>query len=249
MYRARRRDLGSSFTFGGRIPASVGLLLVLVVVATLGSWIARNLGWAALQTDTVTGGEIWRLVTYTLVQQSPTELLFGALALFFFAPDMAMNYGERRFLWMQLAVSVGAGLFTLAVGAVLGVRVGYLGIWPLVNAMVLIWALNNQFRQVLFMFVLPISGRVLAIITIATNALYVLWGVSSAGLPGLVQFLPPLAALGIAWLIARGRIGLPLRRWRLLFREWRLERQLRRRSRHLQVVRKDGQRGPNQWMN
>ncbi len=251
MYRPRRtRDLGNSFTFGGRIPGAVGLVLVLILVATLGSWMMADRGlWAALRSGSLLDGQVWRLVTYTLVQGTPTELIFGGLAVYFFGPWTAMRYGERWFLGYLLLVSVGAGLVTHALGAVLGVPFGYLGVWPLVDGLVLLWALQNQSQQVLLMFVLPVSGRLLAIITIATNALYALWGMSRGGLQGLLAFTPPLASLAIAWLVHRGGLGLPLRRWRLGLREWRLERQLRRRSRHLSVVGKNGASRGKQWMN
>lgn len=250
MYRPRRtRDLGSALTFGGRIPASVGLVLVLLAIATLGSWMARDMSWAALRAGSLLDGQLWRLVTYTLVQQTPTGLIFGGIAIYFFGPWAATRYGDRSFLGYVLFLTLGAGLVTHALGFVLRVPFrDYLGVWPLVDGLVLLWALQNQYQQVLLMFVLPVSGRMLAIITVATNALWALWATSADGLMGLFAFMPPLASLGIAWVVHRGGSGLPFRRWRLGLRDWRLERQLRRRSRHLQVVGKDGSRG-KEWMN
>lgn len=250
MYRARRpRDFGSSFTFGGRLPAAVGLVIVLIAVATLGTWLSGDDGgWAALRSGSLLDGQIWRVASYTLVQTTPTGLIFGGLAIYFFGPWAAMRYGERRFLGYMLLVTVGSALVTHALGFALGVPFAYLGAWPLVDGLVLLWALQNQYQQVLLMFVLPVSGRMLAIITVATNGLWALWAMSRGGLSGLLAFTPPLASLGIAWVVHRGGVGLPLRRWRLGLRDWRMERQHRRRSKHLQVVGKDGARG-KQWLN
>ncbi len=245
----RRRDLGSSFTFGGRLPGAVGFVLVLIGVVTLGSWMAPDRGaWAFLRSGAILGGELWRLVAYPLVQEEPTALVFGALAIWFFGPWLAIQYGERWFLGYLLLVTVGSALVTHALGAVFGVGFAFVGVWPLVDAVVLLWALQNQHQRVLLMFVLPVSGRILAIITVALNVLWALWGMSRDGLAGLLHFMPPLASLGIAYVVHRGGIRLPLRRWRLGLREWNMERQLRRRSKHLHVVGKAGQRG-KQWMN
>lgn len=252
MYRPRRtRDLGSSFTFGGRIPAAVGLLLVLMLVATLVAWLSSG-AWAPLVPGTLVGGQWWRLVTYPLVQSAPLGLLFGGLVMWFFGPTLAYDWGERRFLARVLIITVGAALVTLLLAAVFRKDFVYVGIWALVDGLVFSWALRYPNQQILIYFVIPVTGRVMGIITLAVNALYLLFAVSrpgpSGGLAGLVQFTPPLAALGIAYVLERGRVALPLRRWRLGLREWRLERQLRRRSRHLSVVGKNGARG-KEWMN
>ncbi|HET6438659.1 MAG TPA: rhomboid family intramembrane serine protease [Anaeromyxobacter sp.] len=251
MYRPRRtRDLRSSFTFGGRIPASLGLLLVLMVVATVSFWL-WHMGWVVLRSDTLASGQLWRLLTWPLVQADPTALIFGGLTLYFFGPPLAYDWGERRFLSTVLLLTLGAALITLGVSWVLQVPfIDYYGIWPLVDGIVLLWALRYPDQQILFFFVLPITGRILALLTVATNALFLVWGVAHGGLNGLVAFTPPLAALLIAWALSRGRLGLPLRRLRLAWRDFRLEQQLRRRSRHLKVVRKNGHGGgPPQWMN
>ena len=43
--------------------------------------------------------------------------------------------------------------------------------------------------------------------------------------------------------------GLPTRRWKLQAREWKAEREFKRRSKHLKVVDKDGKDDPPRWMN
>src|SRR5512146_289906 len=100
MYRPRRPgDLRRSFTFGGRVPATVGLILALIVVATVTSWILRNQDWAALwPAGILRGGELWRLVTWTFVQDHPLTLLFGGMMLYTFGTQLAFDWGEGRFL-------------------------------------------------------------------------------------------------------------------------------------------------------
>jgi membrane associated rhomboid family serine protease len=250
MYRPRRRrDLGSSLTFGGRIPAAAGLLLVLLLAGTLLDWVAPSTReWVALDSGTLVRGQWWRLVTWPWILGDPMNLIFGGLAVWFFAPPLIFAVGERRFLADQLITILGAGLVTLLLGWLLGRDVRVLGLWPLVNGLVLSWALRYPDQQVLIYFVLPVSGRVMGLITVGVNALFLLFALARQGLGGVLGLAPALAALGFAWVLTRGGLRLPLRRWRLGLRDWQLERRHRRRARHLQVVRKDGQ-GPNQWLN
>src|SRR5512147_2635219 len=99
MYRPRRSgDLRRSLTFGGRVPASLGLLLALIVVATVASWILRNQGWAVLSPAAIVrAGEVWRLVTWAFVQDHPLTLLFGGLMLYSFGSQLSYDWGEGRF--------------------------------------------------------------------------------------------------------------------------------------------------------
>lgn len=249
MYRPRRRspDLPAALTFGGRVPAAVGLLLVAIGLVSLASWAMRGDSWAALESGR-TLAQPWRLVTYSLAQMGPIDLVFGLIAVYFFGPPLVQELGERRFLGTVLAISVGAGLITLLIAWALGAPVRYAGVWPVVDGLVLAWALRYPEQQVLLMFVVPVTGRVMGLVTVGITGVLALYALVMFGLVGLVAYVPLLAALGVAWLLSGARIGLP-RRWRLGMREWRLERQLRRRSRHLKVVRKDGHDGPPQWLN
>jgi membrane associated rhomboid family serine protease len=248
MYRPRRsRDLPEALTFGGRVPAAVGLLLVAIGVASLATWVAKSWFWAGLFSGTLASLQLWRLVTYALVVGDPLNLIFALIGIYFFGPPLVFEWGERRFLGASLVITIGAALATLLLGALLHVQVAYIGVWPLLDAMVLLWALRNPEQQVLLMFVVPVTGRVMGYITVGIPAVMALYAVITGGLGGLVTYAPLLAAVGIAWLLAGARIGIP-RRWRLAWRDWRTEQQLRRRSRHLKVVDKNG-RGPDQWMN
>jgi hypothetical protein len=108
------------------------------------------------------------------------------------------------------------------------------------------WALRYPEQQLLLMFVVPVSGRTMALLTVGITAALVVYAVAVAHLAGLVEWAPLASSVAIAWVLAGARIGVP-RRWRLAWRDWKLERQLRRRSHHLKVVGKD--QGPKQWMN
>lgn len=247
----RTGDLRRSLTFGGRVPPVVGLVLLLMVTATVGSWLLRDVGWAALDLRAIRSAQAWRLLTWPLVQSGPLDLVLGGLVFYMFGPQLARDLGERRFLGRLLWLVLGAGLLSLAAAWLLGVEgFAHLGIWALVDGLVLLWALRYPDRQLLFFMVIPMTGRTLALVTVGVTALYALWGVAAGGVAGLVRFAPAFAALLVAWLLSGGRVGMPIRRLGYQLRDWWLEQKLRRRTRHLTVVRKNGSGGePPTWLN
>ncbi len=249
MYRPRRTgDLRRSFTFGGRVPSAVGLVLVLILVATVGSWIVRNGGWAVLSPGLVFAGQIWRLATWPFVQDDPLTLLFGGFMLYQFGSQLAFDWGEGRFLRTFAGLTIGAGLLTCALAVFLPpVRaVAHVGMWPVVTALLLMWALRNPDQQLNFWGVLPMTGRTVALLVVAGTVLY---GLAAGGIYGLFRFTTHFSALFLGWMLTRTHRGVPLRRWKLAWRDFKLERQLRRRSKHLKVVRKNGQDEKPRWMN
>lgn len=232
------------------MPAVIGLLLTLTLLATVGSWITRNADWAVLAPTLVVGGQVWRLVTWPFVEAQPLNLLFGGFMLYQFGGQLAYDWGEGRFLSTFLVLTIGAGIVTVAAAWLLPPFAGiaHVGMWPVVDALLLMWALRYPDQQMSIWGVLPMTGRTMAILVVAGTVLY---GLAAGGIPGLFAFTPHFAALLLGWVLARRRygIGLPLRRWKLAWRDFWLERSLRRRSRHLKVVRKNGKSEPPRWMN
>lgn len=246
---ATARNVRNVLTFGGRIPGVVGALLLLMLgMSILAVFFPPVRWWTALQTGTLARGRVWQLISWPFVQEDPMGLVFGGLIIFFFGPQLAREEGEVRLAVRLAAITVATAVVTLLTGWLFGVQVGYLGIWPVVDAMVILWAFRHPDDRVYIYFVLPVSGRVLAWITVGTNALFLVWAIGGRGVVGLVGMMPLVAATAISWAVGQGGFRFPPR-WRLAWRDWRLERQHRRRSRHLRVVGKNGQRGPNQWLN
>ncbi len=248
MYRPRRSgDLRNSFTFGGRMPAVIGLLLALTVLATVGVWITRDANWAVLAPVAVLRGQVWRLVTWPFVETQPINLIFGGFMLYQFGTQLAYDWGEGRFLTRYLFLTVGAGLITVAVATLPRFAgIAHVGMWPVVDALLLMWCLRYPDQQMSFWGVLPMTGRTMGLLVVGGTVLYAL---AAGGIDGLASFTPHFAALFLGWVLTRSRFGLPLRRWKLAWRDFRLERQMRRRSRHLKVVRKNGQDDPPRWLN
>jgi membrane associated rhomboid family serine protease len=245
----RTGDLRRSLSFGGRVPPVLGLLLALVLIATVGSWIVRDAGWAALAPEAIRRGELWRLGSWVLVQDQPLTLLFGGFVLYSFGSQLVYDWGESRFFWTFAAVTVGAALVTVLIALVWPPfwAFTHVGMWPVVDGLLLMWALRYPDQQLNFWGVLPMTGRTVALLLVFGTAIY---GLFIGGVSGLLQVVPHFAALLVGWSLSRRRLSTPFRRWKLGWRDFWLERQLRRRSRHLKVVKKNGQGGePPSWMN
>jgi len=248
MFRPRRtRDLRNSFTFGGRVPAVIGLILALTLLVTVGYLVTGNGEWARLAPQAILRGQLWRLVTWPFLEPQPLSLIFGLIMLYQFGCQLAYDWGERLFLTRYLFLTVGAGLVTTAVATLPPFQgIAHVGMWPVVDALLLVWCLRYPDQQISIWGVLPMTGRTMALLVVGGTVLFAL---AAGGIGGLLAFTPHFAALFLGWVLSRSRLGLPVRRWKLAWRDFRLERQMRRRSKHLKVVRKNGQDEPPRWLN
>ncbi len=233
--------MGEVLTFGGRVPSTVGILIVAQVAASLLGALGRGYGLvdlAALVPALVWRGEVWRLVTWVFFETDPLSLVFGALTLFWFGRDLCNAWGPRRFLFtffgLAVAASLATSLIALAWPALLGY--GWTGSWPVVTALIVAWAMIFPERQILFMLALPVSGRALLWLTLGGTLLYAVFG-------RLHAYVPHLAAQSLMVLYTRGYSLRGL--WQSL-RIKSYERRARRRASHLKVVKKED---PPRWMN
>jgi membrane associated rhomboid family serine protease len=241
----RRGDLERFFTFGDRVPPSVGLVLFLMLVASVWGWLNRDLqAFAALVPALIVRGQVWRLVTWPFFQEDPFTLLFGGLMIYWLGQQLAFVWSERRFLQRFFGYAVVASVATtlLAVAWSPAMGLAHIGIWPIANALIVSWAMLFPDRQVNIWGILPVTGRTLALLVVGGTLLY---GVAGGGLRGITAFAPHLFAIGIAWLLSRGKVRGP---WRDA-RQWWAERDQKRRAKHLKVVKKDGSDDRPRWMN
>ena len=198
------------------MPAAVGGLIAATVAVSLVAVVGDRNGLPLLQLSVlapqaVWSGEVWRLVTWALVETEPLNLLFGGLVLFWFGRDLVEAWGERRFLATYFGIAAAAGALTclaaLAWPALLTFR--FTGLWAAVDAVIVAWALLHPFRQILLFFALPVSGKTLLWITVGGTVLFALFA-------GVAAFVPHLLAEGVAWAWVSGNgPGRWLRRARL----------------------------------
>lgn len=239
----RRNDLSRLLTFGGRVPATVGGLVVVILASSIWAWMNRDLlGAAALMPVAIERGQVWRLFTWAIVQPDPGTLIFGGFMLVWLGMQLSFHWSERRFATRVLLYVLATGALTTIVAWLWsgGSTVAHLGVWPLVGALLVSWAMINPETMMNIWGVLPLSGRNLALLWTGGAVVY---GIFS----GFGQFLPHLSALALAWIQARGLGAGGGRSWRQAKRWW-ADRETKRRSRHLKVVKKNGSDGRSDWM-
>ncbi|MGC2559190.1 MAG: rhomboid family intramembrane serine protease, partial [Terriglobales bacterium] len=71
--------------------------------------------WFALIPVFVMKGEIWQLVTYSLLHQGWSHLFFNMLTLWFIGAYLERDWGPQRFIECYLFCVVGAAVVTVAV--------------------------------------------------------------------------------------------------------------------------------------
>ncbi len=238
----RRGDLQRFLTFGDRVPPSVGLILSLMLAASVWGWLNRDMqGFAALAPVLILRGQLWRLVTWPFFQDDPFTLLFGGLMIYWLGQQLAYVWSERRFLLRFFGYAAFASGATTLLSVVWEpASVPHIGIWPIANALIVSWAMLYPDRQVNIWGVLPVTGKTLALLVVGGTVLYAI-----GGRLGFGAFAPHLFAIAFAWLLSRGAMR---GRW-LDAKQWWSDREQKRRSKHLKVVKKDGSDDRPRWMN
>jgi membrane associated rhomboid family serine protease len=240
----RRAGRGSGaadlLSFGGRVPPVVGGLILALVGVSLVSHLAGFAGALVLLPPAVLEGEVWRLATWTLVEGSPLSLLMAGLMLYWFGRDLAWAWGPRRLLltWFLLGAAVGV-LVTLLALVAPGWAAAHAGPWAVLSGLVVAWGLLFPERQMLFNFVIPMTGRTLAWATVGLTLFF-------AAFEGFRAHLPHFAAQALVVLWFRGLSARGA--WQSL-RIWLGQRRMRRRAAHLRVMGKGGKDDPPRWMN
>jgi membrane associated rhomboid family serine protease len=255
MARSPARALGGSL-FGGPVPPVIIVLIVATMVASIVGVVGIRHGfplvvWASLTPDAILHGQLWRLFTWIFFEDQPFALIFACLMLYWFGRDLAYRWGPSRFVlyYLGLATVVGIVLVGLSRFYAPLAHYGWLGSWPMQEALIIFWATYYPTRQILVYFVVPLGGRRLILFTIAGTVLFSLYY-------GLEAFLPHFLAEGIALAV----LALPSPRAFFLERKLHsMEKQ--RRASHLKIVPRDGDRPhdidatpgkdrpPGRWLN
>jgi hypothetical protein len=249
-------DLRRALTFGGQAPLSVGALILAMVVATALGGLVRNPDFTlALRVppgrDPAGLLQVWRLATWPFPQPLQglvvLDLLFGGISLLWLGRQLSFAWSERRFLLRFFTLTVGAALLTEAILWPLGFGYAYAGIWPIVNALLVTWGLIFPRQQLAWFGAVQMSGATVAQVFTFGTPVYALVMGGSGFIPArLLEFLPHLAALGLAWLLVAGG---PRRGWYRLTDWWR-RRDLEAQRRKFKVISTDRPRPkPKEWMN
>jgi membrane associated rhomboid family serine protease len=202
---ARGKQWQRVFSFGGRLPWAIGLLLsITVALSLLAAFGSRHdtpfFDLVSLRPADVWRGQLWRLLTWPFVEPSPLGLIFACLMLYWFGGALARQWGSQRFLVYLGGVMLVAGAGTCAIARIDRSVLGhsYLGGWAVTTAMSVTWGLSFPYSVVRIYFVLPLRGYWLAWLTVAVTVVLAIYS-------GWEQFLPELLAEGtaLAWLFRK----------------------------------------------
>lgn len=170
---------------------------------------------------------LWQPLSYTFIAGDPIGVIFSALILWSIGGAMEQTWGSKRLLMFALGGTVLAGVITVLLGFLLpAVRGGgYIGAWVMSGMLWVAYGLSIGRGQANF-WGLPVTGNVLALIGVGFIVL-------RAAFSSFYAVIPELLGAGIAYGYARGFS--PRLLW-LRFQSWRLQNQLKGRSKHLRVI-------------
>jgi membrane associated rhomboid family serine protease len=234
------RPSRSFVLLGQSFPAvSVALAGALLVVSILAVNAPALFHALVLIPGRTWAGELWRLLTWPFLAGDPLSVLFGALALLWLGRDLAYAWGPRRLLrvWFGLSAATAVVVCALALLWTPLRAFPFVAPFALVDAFIVAWATLFPNRQILMMFVVPLSGQQLIW---ATFALLLVYGL----MQGLLGVLPHLVAMGL--MLSHLRYGGPQDLLLQLRYRWLKLRSGRRRA-HLHVVDR-GRREPPRWV-
>lgn len=224
--RPMRSMGGGGFGFAGVESMAARLAIGLVGVSVL-SLVGGTLGELLLLSPqgVLTRLWLWQPFTYGFVGRGALGIIFGAIILYSIGGSLEQVWGPRRLLWVLWGGTVLAGILTSLLALVVALPSGYPGGYVMGTIAWVCYGLFIGRGQANF-WGIPVTGNVLALIGagfVVLNGLTSHWSI----------VVPELFGLGIAFVYMRG--GSPRHLW-LRLQHWRLQRQLRGRSKHLRVI-------------
>jgi membrane associated rhomboid family serine protease len=214
------------------------IVSMLAIRAGGGLWITH----LELQHEAVLGGQLWRLVSYSLLHEGVGHLIGNLLLFYFFGLDIEKQFGARRLLVVATFCVIGGGvLASLSAlsglspsNPVIGASGGALGL-------LVCWCLVHARRTIRLFGVLPLTGKQLLYLSVG---LEVLLAVSPGGASSSATHLGGMIT---GWALITGAAN--PKRWRQKLRLASLRRKMKRnRKPNLNVI-KGGKSKDDQWIN
>jgi membrane associated rhomboid family serine protease len=211
--------------------AAAWLAVLLIVGSVVFALTRQGVGGLLLLfPGAVLRGMVWQPLTYAFVARDPLGVIFGALILWQLGGALEQSWGTRRMALFALGTTVLAGVLTVLLALLVpDLRsLPYSGAFVMGSALWVAYGLGFG-RQRINFWGLPVSGTVFALI-----------GVGFVFLNGAFNGFPLVIPEAFALLLTWGylKLGGPSD-WLLRLQSWRLQRQLRTRSKHLSLVSPD----------
>ncbi|MBV8761585.1 MAG: rhomboid family intramembrane serine protease [Deltaproteobacteria bacterium] len=147
------------------------VLLAASIVAWLDGGFSRS--WLSLSPDDVIHGQVWRLVTWPLIEGHPLQLIFTCAAIYKFGGELAIRWGDRRLRRFMLEIVIASAAITCVLA--LATHRGYLvrtGGWAVSDALLIAWARQFPNGTVVLYQLLVLRGRQLITVTVGATVLF-----------------------------------------------------------------------------
>ena len=220
---------GGRVRFGlpGMGSASTKLALAIVGVSILTAAASAHQWMALVPALTISNFALWQPFTYAFIGMEPMEVLFSALIVWQMGSFFETTWGSKRTIVFALGTTFAAGVLTALLALVIpSLRLtAFGGAGVIASVMWVGYGLSFGKSQTNF-WGMPISGYAFA-------GIGLLFIVLQAAFAGVRTVVPDVLAVGLAALYVRN--GSP-KVWWLRFQGWRLQRELKGRSKHLHIV-------------
>jgi membrane associated rhomboid family serine protease len=190
----------------------------------------------------VFSGQVWRLLSYTLLHQGVGHLVSNLLLFYFFGADIERQLGPRKLLIICAAGAIGGGVM-VCLGAATGIASGapVIGASGAGLALLTAWCLLHARRVINLFGILPLNGQQLLFLAAGLEVLM-------AVTPGPASSAAHLGGMISGWLVISG-IWRP-RRIRQRLRLLALRRKMRRnRPKEFNVLRGGKAPKDKDWLN
>lgn len=185
------------------IPVVKSLIVANIVTLVLVGLLRMDLLGALLAFTTRTAVAMpWTLFTYPLLTQDPLQMLFAGYWLWVAGGSLERTWGSRTFAIFFFVVSAVTALGLLAGSLLTGIAVPVTGLWLPLAGVTIAFAMQNPEQQILFMLIIPLKLKYLALI----DVVLVFFSYGSGGLNHLPMGALALAGCALAyWYTIYGR--------------------------------------------
>jgi membrane associated rhomboid family serine protease len=160
-----------SYSPAGATPSAVKALLIantavfVVQYLAAGTRFSQPLMLLELVPRTVLSSfTLWQLVTYMFLHGDLMHLIFNMIGLWMCGPILESDWGSRRFLKYYFFCGIGAGVCDVILSTAVGANTRTIGASGAIYGLLLAFGLLYPNMQVLFMMLLPMSARTMALI-------------------------------------------------------------------------------------
>jgi len=149
--------------------------LLVTLVASIVAMLDRGAisQWTALAPERVWRGEIWRVVTWAVIETGPLQLVFTLAAIYKFGGELAPRWGDRRLQRFMTEIVFAAAVVTVMCSLV-SQGAWYMhrfGGWAVTDAIIIAWARQYPTSTVRFYGFLDLNGQKIVWFTVGITTI------------------------------------------------------------------------------